>query len=77
MRKHIPVHVVAIDKLILRNDIDEYNKLIKVLDVPALDNWTNHTNHYYTSIFAPLTLVNSASLNNRPETLKSNGADPY
>jgi len=77
MRKHIPVHVVAIDKLILRNDVDEYNKLIDVLDIPAMDNWTTHTNHYYTSIFAPLTLIDSDSLNNRPETLERSGGAPY
>lgn len=77
MRKHIPVHVVAIDKLILRNDEDEYNKLIEVIDVPALDNWKTFTNRYYTKIFEPLVHIKNEELNNRPETLASTNKDPY
>ena len=55
----------------------QYNKLIEVIDVPALDNWKTFTNRYYTKIFEPLVHIKNEELNNRPETLASTNKDPY
>ena len=80
MREAIPgikIHTIAIDKLILQNDVSEYQKLLDILKVPALDNWTSYTNNYYEKIFAPWEHIKSEELNIRPETLNAIKENPY
>lgn len=71
------VHTIAVDKLILRDDNVEYNKLLDILQVPALDNWKALTNECYTTIYSPWEHIQNSELDNRPETLKNINKDPY
>jgi hypothetical protein len=71
LRKFTKVHTVAIDKLLLRNDIDEYLKLLDILEVPALEGWTSLTNNYYAKILQPWENIPNSELNNRQQTLAS------
>lgn len=73
----VPVHTIAIDKLILRSDEDEYSKLLDILQVPALDNWKSLMNDYYTKILSPWEHVYTQELNNRKETIESIKENPY
>ena len=77
VRKLAPVHIVAIDKLILRNDEDVYKDLINLLGVPPLPNWKEHTNYYYHTIFRPWENVDPSELNNRKVTSKYKYTDHY
>ena len=77
LRQFTKVHTIAIDKLLLRNDIDEYLKLLDILQVPALEGWTSLTNNYYTKILQPWENISNSELNNRLETLKDNKENPY
>tara|TARA_B100000768_G_C11254897_1_gene365906 strand:- start:323 stop:1105 length:783 start_codon:yes stop_codon:yes gene_type:complete len=77
LRQFTKVHTIAIDKLLLRNDIDEYLKLLDILQVPALEGWTSLTNDYYTKILQPWENISNSELNNRLETLKDNKENPY
>ena len=71
------VHTIAVDKLILRNDNVEYNKLLDILQVPALENWKALSNECYTTIYSPWEHIQNSELDNRPETLKNINKDPY
>lgn len=73
----VPVHTIAIDKLILRSDEDEYNKLLDILQVPALDNWKSLMDEYYIKILSPWEHVHTHELDNREETRKNSKENPY
>ena len=73
----VPVHTVAIDRLLLRNDEEVYKNLIDVLEVPPLPNWKAHTNHYYDTIFRPWENVDPSELNSRKVTSKYKYTDHY
>ena len=73
----VPVHTVAIDKLILRNDEEVYKDLIDILGVPPLPNWKSYTNDYYDKIFRPWENVDPSQLNNRKVTSKYKYTDHY
>ena len=77
MRVFATVHTVAVDKLIIHNDETEYNKLVNILQQPALENWKDLTTDYYNTIFAPLIDINDQTFDSREETLAGNGRDPY
>ncbi len=66
--KYVKVHTLFIDKLILKNDINEYSKLLDILQVPELENWTNYTTECCNTIFEPWTNFTNDQLDNRPET---------
>lgn len=52
IEKITTVHTIAIDKLVLHNNEQEYNKLINILQVPALENWKQLTYQYYIEVYS-------------------------
>lgn len=65
--EYVKVHKLFIDKLILNNDINEYSKLLDILQVPELENWISHTTECYNTIFKPWTTFTNEELDNRPK----------
>ena len=77
MQEFVTVHTIAIDKLILHNDKTEYHKLIEILNVPALEDWTTHTTKYYNKIFSPWKNISAEQLDSRVETINAVKENPY
>jgi hypothetical protein len=77
MQEFVTVHTIAIDKLILHNDKTEYYKLIEILNVPELEDWTTHTTKYYNKIFSPWKNISAEQLDSRVETINAVKENPY
>jgi len=77
MRPHVTVHTVSVDKLILHTDDAEYNKLLDVLQQPAIANWKELCTEYYATVLQPLESIADVEFDSRPETLEGNGENPY
>ena len=70
--KYVTVHRLFIDKLVIKNDREEYLKLLDILQVPELEDWTSHTGDYYKKFFKPWENILNSALNKRPETKQLN-----
>ena len=72
LSNYVKVHRLFIDKIVIKNDREEYLKLLDILQVPELEDWSSHTSDYYKTFFKPWETILNSELNKRPETKQLN-----